>query len=187
MTTSIKPLPAERCSPLRSVCAVRPSARANRRRPALSATLQPTIPPSPITRKCRAGYSPALAHLNPTARATNKPLNSTRQSLRSLHFVTRSLRSVGKRCSAEKNPYRRCTPLRSVCAACRARRPTDAGPYCPHPRNARPQKPTNSALQASLHLRGKNSLHSAAAPRLRSTQLHESTRYGSGRCRALYQ
>ena len=88
MTTCIKPFPAERCTPLRSVCAVRPSARANRRRPALSATLQPTIPPSPITRKCRAGYSPALAHLNPTARATNKPLNSTRQSLRSLHFTS---------------------------------------------------------------------------------------------------
>jgi hypothetical protein len=72
--------------------------------------------PSPTTRKCSAEYSPALAHFNPTAKATNKPLNSARQSLHSLHFVTRSLRSVGKRCSAEKNPHRRCTPLRSVCA-----------------------------------------------------------------------
>ena len=70
----------------------------------------------PTTRKCSAGYSPALAPLKPTTRATNKPLNSARQSLHSLHFVTLSFRSVGKRCSAEKNPHRRCTPLRSVCA-----------------------------------------------------------------------
>jgi len=76
--------------------------------------------PSPTTRKCRAEYSPALAHLNPTTKAKNKPLNSARQSLHSLHslhFVTRSFRSVGKRCSAEKNPHRRCSPLRSVCVA----------------------------------------------------------------------
>ena len=46
----------------------------------------PNIPPSPITRKCRAEYSPALAPLNLAARATNKPLNSARQSLHSLHF-----------------------------------------------------------------------------------------------------
>ena len=72
--------------------------------------------PSPITRKCSAEYSPALAHLNPTTRATSKPLNSARQSLHSLHFVTLSFRSVGKRCSAEKNSHRRCSPLRSVCA-----------------------------------------------------------------------
>jgi hypothetical protein len=83
-------------------------------------------------RKCSAEYSPALAHLNPTTRTTNKPLNSARQSLHSLHFVTLSFRSVGKRCSAEKNPHRRHTPLRSVCATCRARGPTDAGPHCPH-------------------------------------------------------
>ena len=70
----------------------------------------------PITRKCSAEYSPALAHLNPITRATSKPLNSARQSLRSLHFVTLSLRSVGKRCSAEKKSHRRRTPLRSVCA-----------------------------------------------------------------------
>jgi len=80
------------------------------------------IPPTPTTqlrlstRKCSAEYSPALAHLNPTTRTTNKPLNSARQSLHSLHFVTLSLRSVGKRCSAENNPRRRCSPLRSVCA-----------------------------------------------------------------------
>jgi hypothetical protein len=66
---------------------------------------------------------------------------------------------------------RRRTPLRSVCAASRARRPTDAGPHCPHPRNTRPQKPHNSALQAFLHLRGKNSLHSAR----RSASLHRSS------------
>ena len=65
------------------------------------AQFHPTIPPSTTTRKCSAEYSPALAHLNPTTRVTNKPLNSARQSLHSLHFVTLSFRSVGKRCSAE--------------------------------------------------------------------------------------
>ena len=72
--------------------------------------------------------------------------------------------------------------------------PTHPTPQAPHSASlrlrslpgARPQKPLNSALQAFLHLRGKNSLHSAAAPRVRSTQLHESTRYGSRRCRAPY-
>jgi len=58
----------------------------------------PPIPPSPTPRKCSAEYSPALAHLNPTARPTSKPLNSARPSLHSLHFVTLSFRSVGKRC-----------------------------------------------------------------------------------------
>ncbi|MEI6758801.1 MAG: hypothetical protein FDX18_10590 [Chlorobium sp.] len=82
-------------------------------------------PASPHTRKCSAEYSPALAHLNPTTRATNKPLNSARQSLHSLHFVTLSWSSVGKRCSAEKNPHRRCSSLRSVCATYRMPNPTD--------------------------------------------------------------
>jgi|GEM_PF-772126 len=62
------------------------------------AQFHPTIPPSPTPRKCSAEYSPALAHLKPTSSATNKPLNSARQSLHSLHFVTLSFRSVGKRC-----------------------------------------------------------------------------------------
>jgi hypothetical protein len=92
--------------------------------------------PSPTTRKCSAEYSPALAHLNLTTRTTNKPLNSARHSLHSLHFVTLSFRSVGKRCSAEKNPHRRRTPLRSVCAASQVRGPTDAGPHCPHSQRA---------------------------------------------------
>ena len=39
----------------------------------------------PTTRKCSAEYSPALAHLNPTTRATSKPLNSAHQSL---HFAS---------------------------------------------------------------------------------------------------
>ena len=52
-----------------------------------------------------------------------------------------------------------------------ARRPTDAGPHCPHPRNALSQNPPNSALQAFLHLHGKNSLHSAR----RSASLHRSS------------
>ena len=41
-----------------------------------------------------------------------------------------------------------------------------------------------AALHAFIHLRGKNSLHSAAAPRVRYTLLHESTRSGSRTCRA---
>ena len=81
------------------------------KRPSLVPDTQPSHR-HPTTRKCSAGYSPALAPLKPTTRATNKPLNSARQSLHSLHFVTLSFRSVGKRCSAEKNPHRRCTPLR---------------------------------------------------------------------------
>ena len=43
------------------------------------------------------------------------------------------------------------------------------------------------ALHAFFHLRGKKSLHSAAAPRVRYTQLHESTRSRSRTCKAPYQ
>ena len=62
----------------------------------LSATLHHPAPTH--TRKCSAEYSPALAPLNPTTRLTNKPLNSARpslHSLHSLHFVTLSFRNVG--------------------------------------------------------------------------------------------
>ena len=60
---------------------------------------------------------PCTCSPQPDHQSTNKPLNSARQSLHSLHFVTLSFRSVDERCSAEKNPHRRCSPLRSVCAA----------------------------------------------------------------------
>ena len=59
--------------------------RSSMKRPSLVPDTQPSHR-HPITRKCSAGYSPALAHLNPTTRATNKPLNSARQSLHSLHL-----------------------------------------------------------------------------------------------------
>ena len=125
-----RPTPNPTSAALRFAPFAQPTGRTN---PTDTTPPSPTRPhPAPThTRKCSAEYNPALAHLNPTAKATSKPLNSARHSLHSLHFVTLSFRSVGKRCSAEKNHHRRCTPLRSVCAAIRARGPTDAGPHCP--------------------------------------------------------
>ena len=151
-----------------------------------NAQAQPTIPPSPTTRKCSAEYSPALAHLNPTTRITNKPLNSARQSLHSLHFVTLSFRSVGKRCSAEKNPHRRCSPLRSVCATYPTTQPRPTPAKAPIRRRLRKsnhagslsafahnQSDTHNSTGASLRLRNlPNAQARSPANAVPSTALH---------------
>ena len=129
----------------------------------------PTDHPT-TTRKCSAEYSPALAHLNPITRATSKPLNSARQSLHSLHFVTLSWSSVGKRCSAEKNPHRRCSPLRSVCAT----RPT---PHNQTPSSPRPPsyRPTPAKAPIRRRLRKSNHAGSLSAFAHNQSDTHNST------------
>ena len=106
----------KRRTPLRSVCAICPTPK-----PTDAALHSPICHhpdhPAPTDHPQMQGrVQPCTCSPQPDHQSTNKPLNSARQSLHSLHFVTLSFRSVGKRCSAEKNPHRRCSPLRSVCA-----------------------------------------------------------------------
>ena len=136
-----------------------------------------------------AGPSTALHLLTSTRPPEPQANRSTAPANRSIRFTSLRFHGAQSVSAVQRKRTLIGAALRFAPFAqpCRARGPTNAGPHCPHSRNTRPQKPTTSALQAFLHLRGKNSFHSAAAPRVRSTQLHEATRYGSRRCRALYQ
>ena len=125
---------------------------------------QPDHPAPTHHRKCSAEYSPALAHLKPTTRTTNKPLNSARQSLHSRHFVTLSFRSVGKRCSAEKNPHRRCSPLRSVCAANPTTQPRPTPAKAPIRRRLRK---SNHAGSLSAFAHNQSDTHNSTGAALR--------------------
>ena len=163
----------KRCTPLRSVCATytgRPSPT-----DAASHSLTRHHPSHPAHDRSPANAVPSTAlHLLTSTRPPEPQANrSTAPTNRSVRFTSLRFHCAQSVSAVQRKRTLIGAALRFAPFAqpCRARGPTDAAPYCPHPRQHPPPKPTQQRTAslpppsrkelASFRRRSASTLHAA--------------------------